>query len=52
MNFLVFYLVKIYCTASKKRNELSNHLLSLYLLPIEQIKIKLTLPIADLKGAS
>ena len=36
----------------KKRNELSNHLLSYYSLPIEQIKIKLTLPTSDFKGAS
>jgi hypothetical protein len=36
----------------KKRNDLSNHLLSYYSLSIEQIKIKLILSIADLKGAS
>jgi len=36
----------------KKSNELSNHLLSYFSLPIEQIKIKLTLTTSDLRGAS
>jgi hypothetical protein len=52
MNFLVFLPGKNLLQSIKKRNELSNHLLSYYSLPIEQIKIKLILSIADLKGAS